>query len=139
MNFSRRDFIVAGASAGMMAAGNAAFGEVLGPEVRKLKGFAPLNVKRIFVEVGAEAGSIRQIKLSHGNIDAGVLDDGTRAFVGFANYNVSEVKGLVATFKLKKRYENVKTLDGVPVKVEWDGTTARCEFDLGDSQALLFR
>lgn len=53
MNFSRRDFIVAGASAGMMAAGNAAFGEVLGPEVRKLKGFAPLNVKRIFVEVGA--------------------------------------------------------------------------------------
>ena len=49
------------------------------------------------------------------------------------------MKGLVATFKLKKRYENVKTLDGVPVKVEWDGTTARCAFDLGDSQAVLFK
>ena len=95
-------------------------------------------VREKIAAVAEAAGSIRQIKLSHGNIDAGVLDDGTRAFVGFANYNVSEVKGFVATFKLKKRYENVKTLDGAPVKVEWDSTTARCEFDLGDSQALLF-
>ena len=32
-------------------------------------------------------------------------------------------------------------LQGVPepVKVEWSGTTAHCTFDLGDSQALLFR
>lgn len=97
------------------------------------------SIREKIAAVAEAAGSIRQIKLSHGNIDAGVLDDGTRAFVGFANYNVSEVKGLVATFKLKKRYENVKTLDGAPVKVEWDSTTARCEFDLGDSQALLFR
>ena len=37
-----------------------------------------------------------------------------------------------------KRYDSVKTLDGAPVKVEWDGTTAHCAFDLGDAQALLF-
>lgn len=95
-------------------------------------------VREKIAAVAEAGGATRQIKLSHGNIDAGVLDDGTRAFVGFANYNVSEVKGLVATFKLKKRYENVKTLDGASVKVEWDGTTARCAFDLGDAQALLF-
>lgn len=67
-----------------------------------------------------------------------MLDDGEKAFVGFANYNPKPVKNLVAKFTLRKRYENVKTLDGAPVKVEWDGATARCEFDLGDSQALLF-
>ena len=27
---------------------------------------------------------------------------------------------------------------GAAVKVEWSGATARCTFDLGDSQALLF-
>ncbi len=97
------------------------------------------SVREKIAAVAEAGGATRQIKLSHGNIDAGVLDDGTRAFVGFANYNVGEVKGLVATFKLKKRYENVKTLDGVPVKVEWDDTTARCTFDLGDSQAVLFK
>jgi hypothetical protein len=37
-----------------------------------------------------------------------------------------------------KRYASVKTIDGAPVKIDWDGTTARCTFDLGDSQALLF-
>lgn len=83
-------------------------------------------------------GAMRQVALSHGNIESGVLDNGTRAFVGFSNYNVGGVKGVVATFTLKKRYENVKTLDGAPVKVEWNDTTARCTFDLGDSQALLF-
>jgi hypothetical protein len=75
MNFSRRDFIVAGASAGMMAAGNAAFGEVLGPEVRKLKGFAPLNVKRIFVEVGAER-PFKVVHLSDTHIVRAVKSDG---------------------------------------------------------------
>ena len=96
-------------------------------------------VREKIAAVAAEAGATRQIALSHGNIDAGVLDDGLRAFVGFSNYNVGGVKGVVATFTLKKRYENVETLDGAPVKVEWDGTTARCTFDLGDSQALLFK
>ena len=88
---------------------------------------------------GAEAaGATRQIRLSYGNIDAGVLDDGLRAFVGFSNYNVGPIKDVVAEFKLQKRYDSVKTLDDAPVKVEWDGTTARCTFDLADSQALLF-
>ena len=82
-------------------------------------------------------GATRQIKLSHGNIDAGVLDDGKRAFVGFSNYNIGQVKEVVAEFTLMKRYASVKTLDDAPVKVEWNGTTARCTFDLGDSQALM--
>ena len=84
------------------------------------------------------AGATRQIKLSHGNIDAGVLDNGGRAFIGFANYNPSPVKGLVAEFALSRRYDSVKALDGAPVKVEWNGATARCVFDLTDAQALLF-
>ena len=95
-------------------------------------------VREKIAAVAEAGGATRQIKLSHGNIDAGVLDDGPRAFVGFSNYNVGPVKNVVAEFKLKKRYASVKTLDGAPVKVEWDGTTARCAFDLGDSQALLF-
>lgn len=93
--------------------------------------------EKIAAVVGA-AGAAQQIKLSHGNIDAGVLDDGKRAFVGFSNYNLGQVKDVVAEFTLKKRYASVKTLDGAPVKVEWNGTTVRCTFDLGDSQALLF-
>lgn len=84
-------------------------------------------------------GARRQISLSHGNIDAGVLDDGSRAFVGFANYNLHGINGVVATFKMKRRYRSVKTLDGAPVRVEWDGCTARCTFDLGEAQALLFK
>lgn len=95
-------------------------------------------VREKIAAVAEAAGATRQIKLSHSNIDAGVLDDGLRAFVGFSNYNVGQTKGLVAEFRLKKRYDSIKTLDGAPVKVEWDGTTARCAFDLGDSQALLF-
>ena len=96
-------------------------------------------VREKIAAVAAEAGATRQIALSHGNVDAGVLDDGRRAFVGFSNYNVGPTKGLVAEFRLRKRYDSVETVDGAPVKVEWDGTTARCEFDLGDAQALLFR
>lgn len=95
-------------------------------------------VREKIAAVAEAGGATRQIKLSHGNIDAGVLDDGKRAFVGFANYNPRPVKGLVAEFALSKRYDSVKTMDGAPVKVEWDGTTARCAFDLGDAQALLF-
>ena len=95
-------------------------------------------VREKIAAVAEAAGATRQIKLSHGNIDAGVLDDGKRAFVGFANYNPRPVKGLVAGFALSKRYDSVKTLDGAPVKFEWDGTTARCVFDLNDAQALLF-
>ena len=96
-------------------------------------------VREKIAAVAAKTGATRQIALSHGNIEAGVLDDGKKAFVGFANYNVGTVKGLVAEFRLRKRYDSVETLDGAPVKVEWDGVTARCEFDLGDSQALLFK
>ncbi|MBQ6245943.1 MAG: hypothetical protein IJK04_03690, partial [Kiritimatiellae bacterium] len=80
-------------------------------------------VRETIAAVVAEAGASRQVALSRGNIDVGVLDDGQRAFVGFANYNVGPVEGLVAEFKLKRRYEGVKTLDGAPVKVEWYGTT----------------
>lgn len=95
-------------------------------------------VREKMVAVIEATGVTRQVALSHGNIESGVLDNGTRAFVGFSNYNVKPVKGLAATFTLKKRYDNVKTVDGGPVKVEWSGTTAHCTFDLGDSQALLF-
>lgn len=95
-------------------------------------------VREKIAAVAEAGGATRQIKLSHGNIDAGVLDDGEKAFVSFANYNPKPVKKLVAEFALSKRYESVKTMDGAPVKVEWDGTTARCTFDLGDAQALLF-
>lgn len=95
-------------------------------------------VREKIAAIAEAGGATRQIKLSHGNIDAGVLDDGKRAFVGFANYNPRPVKGLVAEFALSKRYDSVKTMDGAPVKVEWDGTTARYAFDLGDAQALLF-
>ena len=49
------------------------------------------------------------------------------------------VTGLVATFKRSKRHGKVETLGGMPGKVEWEGTTARCTFDLGDAQALLFK
>ena len=96
-------------------------------------------VREKIAAVVEAAGATRQIKLSHGNIDAGVLDDGKRAFVGFANYNPGPAKGLVAEFALSRRYDSVKTLDGSPVKVEWDGTTARCTVDLADAQALLFK
>ena len=95
-------------------------------------------VRAKIAAIAEKAGARRQISLSHGNVDAGVLDDGKRAFVGLANYNPHPVNGLVAEFALKKRYEDVKTLDGEAVKVEWSGTTACCTFDLGDSQALLF-
>ena len=88
--------------------------------------------------IAEKAGARRQISLSHGNVDAGVLDDGKRAFVGLANYNPHPIRGLVAEFALKRRYETVSTLDGAAVAVEWSGTTACCTFDLGDSQALLF-
>ena len=96
-------------------------------------------VREKIAAVAEAAGATRQIKLSQGNIDAGVLDDGLRAFVGFANYNVGPTKDLVAEFTLKKRYDCVKTLDGAPVKVEWNSTTAHCTFDLADAQALLFK
>ena len=95
-------------------------------------------VRAKIAAIAEKAGARRQISLSRGNIDAGVLDDGKRAFVGLANYNPHPVNGLVAEFALKKRYEDVKTLDGEAVKVEWSGTTACCTFDLSDSQALLF-
>ena len=95
-------------------------------------------VREKIAAVAEAAGAKRQIGLSHGNIDAGVLDDGKRAFVGFSNYNLGPVKEVVAEFTLKKHYDSVKTLDGVPVKVDWNGTIARCTFDLADSQALLF-
>ena len=95
-------------------------------------------VREKIAAVAEVAGAMWQIKLSHGNIEAGVLDDGKRAFVGFSNYNLGQVKDVVAEFTLTKRYASVKTLDGAPVKVEWNGTTVRCAFDLGDSQALLF-
>ena len=95
-------------------------------------------VREKIAAVAEAAGAKRQIRLSHGNIDAGVLDNGRRAFVGFANYNPRPVKGLVAEFALSRRYDSVKALGGAPVKVEWDGPTARCTFDLDDAQALLF-
>ena len=96
------------------------------------------GVREKIAALAEAAGATRQIMLSHGNIDAGVLDNGRRAFVGFANYNPRPVKGLVAEFALSKRYDSVKALGGAPVKVEWDGPTARCTFDLDDAQALLF-
>lgn len=89
--------------------------------------------------VAVKAGAKRQISLSHGNIDAGVLDEGSRAFVGFANYNLHDINGVVASFKMKRRYESVATIDGAPVTVKWNGRTAVCTFDLGDAQALLFK
>ena len=55
MDCSRRDFLFAGVSAGVAGmACNAAFGGEVAHSVRKLKGFAPLDVKKISVRVGAE-------------------------------------------------------------------------------------
>ncbi len=86
-----------------------------------------------------KTGVKRQVSLSHGNIDVGVLDDGSRAFVGFANYNLHGIKEVIASFKMKRHYKNVKTLDGSPIKVVWNGDTVICTFNLDDAQALLFK
>ena len=96
-------------------------------------------VRARIAAVAEAAGATRQISLSHGNIDAGVLDEGCRAFVGFSNYNPNPVKGVTAEIPMKKRYAAVQTLDGKPVTVEWRGRTAVCTFDLHDAQAILFR
>ena len=62
MDCRRRDFIFAGVSAGVVGmAGNVAYGGECAPVARKLKGFAPLDVKKIAVKVGAE----RPFKVMH--------------------------------------------------------------------------
>jgi hypothetical protein len=68
-----------------------------------------------------------------------VLDDGERAFVGFANYGSKPIDGLVVSIPLKRRYGQVVTLEDSAVDVKWDGTTAKCAIRLVDAQALLFR
>ena len=54
MDCSRRDFLFAGVGAGAILAADSAFGGVSPSSERKLKGFAPLDVKRITVKVGAK-------------------------------------------------------------------------------------
>lgn len=55
MNCSRRDFLSAGVGAGAMLAADAIFGGALPPAERKLKGFAPLDVKRVAIKIGAKS------------------------------------------------------------------------------------
>lgn len=61
MNCSRRDFLSAGVGVGAMLAADAIFGGALPPAERKLKGFAPLNVKRVAIKIGAK----RPFKVMH--------------------------------------------------------------------------
>ena len=53
-------------------------------------------VREKVASIAEATGAKRQILLSHGNIDAGVLDEGGRAFVGFSNYNPNMVKNVTA-------------------------------------------
>ena len=101
--------------------------------------FGDRAVREKIAAVAASAGASRQVCVSAENVESGILDDGSRAFAGFANYNPAEVRNFVAEFPLKRRYGHVRALDGSRVKVEWSGTTARCTFDLCDSQALLLK
>lgn len=96
-------------------------------------------VRKEIAAVPELAGVRRGIELSSGNVDAGVLDDGERAFVGFANYGSKPIDGLVVSIPLKRRYGQVVTLEDSAVDVKWDGTTAKCAIRLVDAQALLFR
>ena len=61
MNCSRSEFVFGGISAGVMAVANVALGGERAAGGRKLKGFAPLDVKRIAVKVGAK----RPFKVMH--------------------------------------------------------------------------
>lgn len=62
MDCSRRDFLFAGVSAGVVGmAGNVACGGECASAERKLKGFAPLDVKRVAIKVGAK----RPFKVVH--------------------------------------------------------------------------
>ncbi len=61
MDLSRRDFLFAGVGAGAMMAAHSAFGGSLPARERRLKRFAPLDVKRVSVKVGAS----RPFKVMH--------------------------------------------------------------------------
>ncbi len=61
MNCSRHEFILGGICAGGVLAASAAFGVSSQGEDRKLKGFAPLDVRKVSVKVGAE----RPFKVMH--------------------------------------------------------------------------
>jgi len=62
MDCGRRDFLFAGVSAGVVGmAGNVAYGGECAPADRKLKGFAPLDVKKISIKIGAK----RPFKVMH--------------------------------------------------------------------------
>jgi hypothetical protein len=62
MDCSRRDFLFAGVGAGAILAADSAFGGVSQSAERKLNGFAPLDVKRITVKVGAKQPFRRTIR-----------------------------------------------------------------------------
>ena len=61
MNCNRREFVFGGIGASVMLATDLAFGGELPPKGRKLKGFAPLAVKKISIKVGAK----RPFKVMH--------------------------------------------------------------------------